>query len=163
RNESGRGPRLPSARRNEDDGCQIAEGGCKRRALSIRSCTGRTHVGVAMPCKSDQQHGNATGGRRPMEKHVTQPSALREKFDYDVVIVGAGPAGLAAAIRIRQLMPEASVVVLEKGSEPGAHTLSGAVMDTRALDELLPDWKAMGAPLNQPVTADEFLFLGAKR
>ncbi|SFM68903.1 electron transfer flavoprotein-ubiquinone oxidoreductase [Variovorax sp. OV329] len=96
--------------------------------------------------------------------HVTTEAAgEREKFDYDVVIVGAGPAGLATAIRIRQLMPEASVVVLEKGSEPGAHTLSGAVMDPRAIDELLPGWKALGAPLNQPVTADEFFFLGGKR
>ncbi|MEP7283819.1 MAG: electron transfer flavoprotein-ubiquinone oxidoreductase, partial [Rubrivivax sp.] len=86
----------------------------------------------------------------------------RESMAYDVVIVGAGPAGLATAIRLKQLNAETSVVVLEKGSEPGAHILSGAVMDPRALTELLPDWKAQGAPLRQPVTADEVLFLSRR-
>jgi electron-transferring-flavoprotein dehydrogenase len=83
----------------------------------------------------------------------------RESMQYDAVIVGGGPAGLATAIRLKQLSPETSVCVLEKGSEIGAHILSGAVMDPRALDELLPDWKAKGAPLNTPVTEDRFLFL----
>jgi electron-transferring-flavoprotein dehydrogenase len=83
----------------------------------------------------------------------------RESMQYDVVIVGAGPAGLAAAIRAKQLSPEVSVCVLEKGSEVGAHILSGAVMDPRALSELIPDWQAKGAPLNTPVTRDRFLFL----
>ena len=82
---------------------------------------------------------------------------------YDVVVVGAGPSGLAAAIRLKQLAAasgkEVSVCVLEKGSEVGAHILSGAVIDPVALSELLPDWKARGAPLNQPVAEDRFLFL----
>jgi electron-transferring-flavoprotein dehydrogenase len=92
--------------------------------------------------------------------------AERESMQYDVVIVGAGPAGLAGAIRLKQLCAErdkdVSVCVIEKGSEVGAHILSGAVMDPRALNELLPDWQALDAPLNTPVTEDRFLFLGEK-
>ncbi len=84
----------------------------------------------------------------------------RESMDYDVVIVGAGPAGLSAAIRVKQLSPETSVCVLEKGSEVGAHILSGAVIDPIALNELIPDWKDKGAPLNTPVVEDRFYVLG---
>src|SRR5512134_1084002 len=83
----------------------------------------------------------------------------RESMQYDVVVVGGGPAGLAAAIRLKQLSPETSVCLIEKGSEPGAHILSGAVMDPRAITELFPDWKSMGAPLKQRVSNDEVLFL----
>ena len=87
----------------------------------------------------------------------------REAMEFDVVIVGAGPAGLAAAIRIKQLAPDASVCVVEKGGEVGAHILSGAVVEPRALNELIPDWKDKGAPLTTPATDDRFLFLTAKR
>ena len=87
----------------------------------------------------------------------------REAMEFDVVIVGAGPAGLAAAIRLKQLAPEATVCVVEKGGEVGAHILSGAVIEPRALDELLPDWKERGAPLTTPAGEDRFVFLTAKR
>src|SRR5438874_2794163 len=84
----------------------------------------------------------------------------REAMEFDAVIVGAGPAGLAAAIRLKQMAPDASVVVLEKGSEVGAHILSGAVIDPIGLDRLLPEWRGEDTPVKTQVSADRFYMLG---
>src|SRR5262249_23578894 len=91
---------------------------------------------------------------------ASDPLPTREAMEFDVVIVGAGPAGLAAAIRLKQVKADLSVVVLEKGSEVGAHILSGAVIDPIGLDSLIPDWRAQETPITTAARDDRFLWLG---
>src|SRR3954453_2837457 len=92
---------------------------------------------------------------------MTDALPARESMEFNVVIVGAGPAGLAAAIRLKQLAPDLGVVIVEKGSEVGAHILSGAVIDPIALDRLLPEWRTEDTPIKTAVSEDRFYWLGA--
>ena len=88
------------------------------------------------------------------------PQFERESIDYDVVIVGAGPAGLSAAIKLKQLEPDLQVVILEKGAEVGSHIISGAVLDPKGLDKLFPNWREKETPVRTPVSEDKFYLLG---
>src|SRR5213593_2257080 len=124
--------------------------------------TGALSPPIAHPLQKWKNTARAAAGRAPGELEISMAAAElppREAMEFDVVIVGAGPAGLAAAIRLKQIAPDLSVVVVEKGSEVGAHILSGAVIDPVGLDRLLPEWRAEDTPMKTAVAADRFYML----
>src|ERR1700758_311671 len=110
-------------------------------------------------------YANSKAGHTPPRPRPMSPqdTPAREAMDFDVVIVGAGPAGLSAAIRLKQRLPESSIVVVEKGSEVGAHILSGAVIDPIGIDRLLPGWRTEDTPIKTAVSDDRFYVLGRHR
>src|SRR5262249_22597015 len=123
---------------------------------------------LPVPRKREKTHAkdgsHAVEEPAPPESEKTMTSdelPAREAMEFDVVVVGAGPAGLAAAIRLKQVAPELSVVVVEKGSEVGAHILSGAVIDPIGFDRLLPGWRAEDSPIKTGVSEDRFYWLSA--
>src|ERR1700676_4963034 len=127
---------------------QTVAGGARMRAMI---------AAVRQTGKKRQFAGN------PTATEIVMDMPARESMEFDVVIVGAGPSGLAAAIRLKQLSPDMNVVVVEKGSEVGAHILSGAVIDPIGLDRLFPDWRNEDAPIKTRVSADRFYWLSASR
>src|SRR6202790_590813 len=124
---------------------QTVAGGARMRAMI---------AAVRQTGKKRQFAGNATA------TEIVMDMPARESMEFDVVIVGAGASGLAAAIRLKQLSPDISVVVVEKGSEVGAHILSGAVIDPSGVDALLPEWRSEDSPIKTAVADDRFYLLG---
>src|SRR6185369_7704939 len=154
-------PRPPPGRRRESP----ARLSRWRRSWCVRGAATIARRGAIAAWLQTWKNGaNSRGlpdsGRRRSEAMAENELPAREAMEFDVVIVGAGPAGLAAAIRLKQRSPDISVVVVEKGSEVGAHILSGAVIDPIGLDRLLPEWRSDETPVRTPVTSDRFYVLG---
>src|SRR5262249_44754996 len=183
---SGPTPTASPSRRSRRCSTASATTTCSHSVFSARRrWTSATHAAAASPRPTGRRSSNSfspptgissgrhrdarksdksgRGGLRSVEKDgpmSEQELPARESMDFDVVIVGAGPAGLAAAIRLKQLSSDISVVVVEKGSEVGAHILSGAVVDPSGLDALLPNWRREDTPVKTAVADDRFYMLG---